>query len=149
MVSSTGSAVNVQPHNGSVRAIRVFGNTMVAAGSGVSITGGSAAYTQQVMGNAVFAATPISAIGATANITDSFANAANYLNSPSGALGQLDLFPKPGALRGTAIDVAGVASFSGSGLDFNGRARDWSLRGAYSGEGANPGWLPRIDVKPQ
>ena len=110
MVSRTGSAVNVQPHNGSVRAIRVFGNTVVAAGSGISVTGGSAAYTQQVTGNAVFAATPISAVGATANVTDSYANAGKYLNNPTGALGQLDLFPKAGALRGAAIDTAGVAT---------------------------------------
>ena len=145
MVSSTGSAVNVQPHNGSVRAIRVFGNTVVAAGSGISVTGGSAAYTQQVMGNAVFAATPISAVGATANITDSYANAGNYLNNPTGALGQLDLFPKPGALRGAAIDAAGIAKFTDSAAGFQRPGSRLVVSGAYSGEGANPGWLPTID----
>ena len=149
LVSSTGSAVNVQLHNGSVRAIRIFGNAVVAAGGGMRVSGGNAAYTQQVLGNAVFAATPISAVNASGNVTSTYANAANYLNNPTGALGQLDLYPKTGTVLGTAIDPAGLSAFPDWALDFNGKGRDWSIRGAYSGEGTNPGWLPKIEIKPQ
>jgi hypothetical protein len=149
LVSSTGSAVNVQPHNGIVREIRIFGNTVVAAGSGISVRGGNAAYTQQVLANAVFAATPISAASAAVNVTDTYANASNYLNNPTGIPGQLDLFPKVGAVRGTPADPAALLAFPDSGVDFNGKPRDWSFRGAYSGEGVNPGWLPKIEIKSQ
>jgi len=149
MVTSTGSAVNIQRHNGSVRAIRIFGNTVVAARRGISVSGGNAAYTQRVVGNAIFAATPISAVNATANFTDSYANAARYLNNPTAPIGQLDLFPKTGsALRGaTAADTAGLSASTDWSLDFNGNDRDWSFRGAYSGEGVNNGWRPKIAIK--
>jgi hypothetical protein len=149
LVSSTGSGVNIQPQSGSVRAIRVFGNTVVAAGGGISVSGGNTAYTQQVLANAVFAATPIRAANASANVTDTYANASSYLNNPTGPLGQLDLFPKAGTVRGAAIDATGLSAYSDAASDFNGKARDWSFRGAYSGEGANPGWLPKIESKPQ
>lgn len=148
LVNDSGSAVNIQRHNGSVRTIRVFGNTVVASGTGISVTGGDTAYTQKVISNAVFAATPITAATQLANVSDSYARAVNYLNNPTGALGQLDLFPKPGALRGTAPDTTGLDAYTDWNLDFNARPRDWTIRGAYSGEGTNPGWLPRIEIKP-
>lgn len=149
LVSSTGSAVHVQRHNGAVRAIRIFGNTVVAAGGGISVSGGNAAYSQRVVANAVFAATPISADNASANFTDTYANAARHLNNPTAPIGKLDLFPKTSsAVRGaTAISTAGWTSFTDWELDFNGKRRDWSFRGAYSGEGVNDGWRPKIDIK--
>ena len=149
LVSTTGSAVHVQRHNGAVRAIRIFGNTVVAAGGGISVTGGNAPYTQQVVANAVFAATPISAHNASANFTGTYANAARHLNNPTATIGQLDLFPKTGGtIRGAAaIDTAGLSAFTDWALDFNGKRRDWSFRGAYSGEGVNSGWRPKIEIK--
>ncbi len=147
MVNDSGSAVNIQPHNGSVRNVRVFGNTIVASGSGIRVSGGSG-YTQHVIGNAVFAATPISGGMQAANATGSYAAAASFLNNPTGALGQLDLFPRTGALRGSAPDTASMSAFTAWDRDFNGNPRDWTIRGAYSGEGSNPGWLPRLEIKP-
>lgn len=148
LVTTTGSAINIQPHNGNVREIRIFGNTVVAADRGISVTGGDVAYTQQVVANAVFAATPITAPNASANVVDAFANATSYLANPSAPLGQLDLYPRPGLLRGPSISTSGMSGFSGWDADFNSVNRDWTFRGAYSGEGSNPGWLPRIETKP-
>lgn len=147
MVNDGGSAVNIQPHNGIVRNVRVFGNTIVASGSGIRVSGG-AGYTQHVIGNAVFAATPISGGTQAANATGSYASASTFLNNPTGALGQLDLFPKAGALRGAAPDTSLIMGFAAWNQDFNGSPRDWTFRGAYSGEGTNPGWLPKLEVKP-
>jgi hypothetical protein len=147
MVNDGGSAVNIQPHNGIVRNVRVFGNTIVASGSGIRVSGGSG-YTQYVIGNAVFAATPISGGTQAANATGSYAGASAFLNNPTGALGQLDLFPKAGALRGAAPDTSSIVGFAAWDRDFNGNPRDWTFRGAYSGEGSNPGWLPKLEVKP-
>lgn len=147
MVNDGGDALNVQPHNGAVRDVRIFGNTIVASGSGIRVSGG-AGYTQQVVGNAVFAATPISGGMQTANTTGSRASAATFLNRPTGALGELDLFPKAGALRGAAWNTPSLGAFTAWDRDFNGNPRDWTYRGAYSGEGTNPGWRLNLEVKP-
>jgi hypothetical protein len=152
LVNHAGAALRVQRHNGIVRNVRIFGNTIVARDTGISVSGGASGFTQQVLGNAVFAGAPISVSGAaasaTANVTDSYANAAAYLNNPTGAPGALDLYPKVGQLRGTALDTTGLAAFTEFDRDFNGAVRNWTLRGAYSGEGTNPGWLPKLEIKP-
>lgn len=151
MVNHAGTALRVQRHNGVVRNVRIFGNTIVARDTGISVSGGASGFTQQVIGNAVFAATPISVGGgasANANVTDAYSNAATYLNNPTGAPGALDLYPKAGALRGPAIDTVGLTLHTEFDRDFNGARRDWTLRGAYSGEGTNPGWLPKLEIKP-
>ena len=152
MVNTTGSAVNVQRHNGAVRTVRVFGNTIVAATNGISVSGGQTGSTQRVLGNAVFAATPISVSGADAaesdNVVDSVANAVVYLNNPLGSLAALDLFPKVGQLARPALSTGGLSGYTGYDRDFNGRMRTWTVRGAYTGEGTNPGWRPALEFKP-
>ncbi|HXF45447.1 MAG TPA: fibronectin type III domain-containing protein, partial [Burkholderiaceae bacterium] len=152
MVNHAGTALRVQRHNGVVRNVRIFGNTIVAGDTGIAVSGGASGFTQQVLGNAVFAATPISVSGsaasATGNVTDGYANASTYLNNPTGALGALDLYPRAGQLRGSALDTAGLTGFTDFDRDFNGAARDWALRGAYSGDGTNPGWRPKLEIKP-
>ncbi|MCS7101445.1 MAG: hypothetical protein NZL99_07095 [Burkholderiaceae bacterium] len=152
LVNHAGTAMRVQRHNGVVRDVRIFGNTIVARDTGIAVSGGASGFTQQVLGNAVFAGAPItvsgSAASASANVTDSYANAAAYLNNPTGAPGALDLYPKVGQLRGTALGTTGLAAFTDFDRDFNGASRNWTLRGAYSGEGTNPGWLPKLEIKP-
>lgn len=148
LVNDYGSAANIQPHHDVPRMIRVFHNTVVAKNSGISVTGGSTSYQQKVIGNAVFAASPINAVDQTGNITDSYANTKNYLNNPAGALGQLDLYPKIGMLKGTALDAGSFNTFTDWDLDFNGALRDGVFRGAYTAEGGNPGWLPKLENKP-
>jgi hypothetical protein len=149
MVNDSGSAVAVQPHNDVPKMIRIFNNTVVAAGTGIRIAGGAAAYVQAAIGNAVFAATPISAAVQRGNVVDSYASAGKYLNRPTGPLGLLDLFPKAGLLRGAAIDTSLLNTFVDWDRDFNGNAQGPSgLRGAYGGEGANPGWIPKLEIKP-
>jgi hypothetical protein len=148
LVNDSGSAVVIQPHNDVPKMIRVFNNTVITAGTGIRVSGGSTAYTQKIVGNAVFAATPISAADQTSNITDTHPNARNYLNNPSGTLGQLDLFPKTGMLSGAAIDSSSFNTFLDWDRDFNSNAQGNLFRGAYSGEGTNPGWIPRLEIKP-
>lgn len=148
MHTTSGNAVVIQPHNDVPKEIRVFHNTIVAAGTGIRVTGGAAGFEQKVIGNAVFGATPISAADQASNITDSYANAANYLNDPFAPLGQFDLFPQVGALDGAAIDASSFAAFTDQDRDFNRNPQGSVLRGAYGGEGANPGWLPQLEIKP-
>ncbi len=145
-------AINIQPHNDVPRNVAIFNNTIVAGNRGINVNGGATGTTQKVIGNAIFALTPLLLSGATAsqanNITSSQAGASNYLNNPAAPLGQLDLFPKAGMLSGTALDPSAWTSFTANDRDFNGATKNWTMRGAYAASGTNPGWLPKIEVKP-
>ncbi len=149
LVNDSGDAVNFQAHdNGVVRDVRVFGNTIIAGGTGVSISGGAAGYTQQVVGNAIFAGSPISGGTSRDNVASVRADASVRLTNPFAALGQFDAYPKTGMLLLPTLDTTGLNGFADWDRDFNGTARNWSFRGAYAGEGTNPGWTPKLEKKP-
>ena len=147
-VNSSGDAVNVQPQNDRPRTVAILNNTVVASGVGIRVNGGAAGTTQRIVGNAVFAATAISGPNATENVTGSRADASAVLIAPLAAIGALNLFPKSGALVGSTIDLSAFSSFSEYDRDFNGRARLGRSRGAYEGDGANPGWTLALTIKP-
>lgn len=148
LYNSHGTAVAVRPHNDVPKKVRLFHNTVVAAGTGLSVSGGDPAFEQRIEANAVFAATPLAGGIQAANVTGSFAAASSFLNSPSGVLPGMDLYPLPGALGGPAVDLAPFAAFTDGGRDFNGRPRSGVFRGAYAGEGTNPGWSLALERKP-
>jgi hypothetical protein len=151
-VNNNGSAVWIQPHNDVPKMIRVFNNTVVAADTGLRVTGGDPAFTQLVTGNAVFAGTPLNGGLQVENVTDTYANAANYLTnpggSPTGNPTTLDLYPLPGTLTGAPLDNSSFNSFLDWDRDFNNDQHDGTYRGAYAGAGANPGWMPKLERKP-
>jgi hypothetical protein len=152
LVNDIGGAIHIQPHNDVPKLIRIFSNTVIARDDGISVSGGSTAYTQVVEGNVIFANAPIAVSGlsasATTNVTDNYAAASIYLNAPTAALGTFDAYPKTRTLRATALDTTGLPGFTDWNLDFNGMVRDWTVRGAYAGDGTNPGWLPKLAIKP-
>jgi hypothetical protein len=82
------------------------------------------------------------------NVTDSRERAAAYLGNPTAVPGILDLYPRSGQLVSGAMDTAALQGFRDWNRDFNGTAYDARYRGAYSGAGINPGWLPRVEIKP-
>jgi len=153
MVNDAGSAVHIQPHNDVPRSIDIFHNTIVATGNGIRIQGASTDFVQRVVGNAVFAGSPLSAgarIVQRDNVTDGYAAAGDYLLNPGGSIaaGELDLFPRAGRLSGAVVDLAAFQGFTDAALDFNGSPRDGSFRGAYAGDGVNRGWSLATDIKP-
>jgi hypothetical protein len=151
-VNRSGAAIHIQSQYDRPRLVRVFNNTVVARDQGIRISGGDSRYAQTVVANAVFAATPIQAGDQTANTTDAFENADAYLINPTADLGALDLYPQPGMLIGPPIDTRSFQSlFLDWDLDFNGYPQypiPGAFRGAYAGEGENPGWLPRLEIPP-
>jgi hypothetical protein len=149
LLVTSGDGVRLQPQNGQVRNVSIFGNTVVAGDAGIAVSGGSG-FTRRVIGNAVFAASPLSVGAATAadNVFDTRANSALYLNNPLAAIGALDLFPKVGKLKAGAIDLSAFNGLADWNKDFNLTARDSTFRGGYSGEGSNPGWTLALTVKP-
>ncbi|MGE0083148.1 MAG: hypothetical protein AB7S75_01870 [Desulfococcaceae bacterium] len=147
-----GGGIVFQKHNGfSPRNISVFYNTLIIRGDkGIRISEPDSMYRQRVIGNAIFADTPI--YGASEekdNIFDRYSNAEKYVHSAFSAPGLLNPFPIKGKLSGTAVDSDMFRDFGYSRLDFNGSVRDPRFRGAYAGEGKNPGWHPALSVRPE
>jgi uncharacterized repeat protein (TIGR01451 family) len=151
-VNNTGPAVFIQPQNDVPRTVRVFNNTVVATTTGIRVSGGSPSFQQRVIGNAVFAATPINAPDQASNVTGAYAAAssvlANPTGSPTGTPSQLDLYPLPGSLTGPALDTSSFNTYLDWNRDFNGALHNGTFRGAYAGSGTNPGWRPRLERKP-
>ncbi|MEA2464866.1 MAG: hypothetical protein QOJ98_2613, partial [Acidobacteriota bacterium] len=150
LVNRSYEGIRIQPHNSVPRRIEIFNNTVIAAGNGIRISGADTAYTQRVTGNAVFAGTPLTGGQQTNNVTGTYAQASTYLNNPMAALGAgLDLYPKTGQLQGAAIDYTPFTGHLEYDRDFNSRPRVATYRGAYSGDGVNPGWTPALTIKPE
>ncbi len=152
-VNSSGSAINIQPHNDVPRNINVFHNTVIATGSGIKVSGVNTNFVQRVAGNAVFASTPVSVnaqVEQWDNVTAAYASASDYLVNPDGDpnLGELNLFPLEDVLLGDAIDMTAFQGFSDWDFDFNGDSRTGIFRGAYAGEIINNGWVLAVDIKP-
>lgn len=144
------AAIAIQPQNDVPKAVQVFHNTVVAAGPGIRVAGGDPGFQQQVRANAVFAGLPIEAADTLDNVEDVYGAAPSYLVNPTGPVGNgLDLYPLVGTLRGAPIDTTGLTGFPDWDRDFNGTTRDLAFRGAYSGEGTNPGWAVALDIKPE
>ena len=51
-------------------------------------------------------------------------------------------------MRGPAFDTTSIETFTEWNLDFNRAMQDGTYRGAYAGEGVNPGWIPDLEIKP-
>jgi len=146
--NSVGEGIWIQPHYDVPRTIRIFNNTVVARDSGIKVTGGSTLYQQRVIGNAIYSSNPIQASDRSYNITDSYQNASLYLSNPFGNLGQKDFFPKAGKLKGGPINTSSFNTYHDWNRDFNFNLHNGIFRGAYAGEGQNPGWLPKLERKP-
>lgn len=51
-------------------------------------------------------------------------------------------------LQGAALDLSAFAAHADVDRDFNGRMRTGTWRGAYAGDGSNPGWMLAAAAKP-
>ncbi len=135
-------AIVAQDHDVPLALARIYNNTIYTANQGIHF-GSAAPEGDFVVGNLVCAGTAIDGAITTHhdNVTDTFANAATYVNAPSFTLGSMDFYPKAGKATGAALDLSSVATDTGYDRDFNGTAKaGFTYRGAYAGEGENPGW---------
>ncbi len=143
-VDCTGDAIHIQNHYGKVRRAYIYDNTFYGVDTAVQFVH-PALEDHLIAGNLMFSANAI-----TGSFTKEFHNlhvpvesAANYVRTPSLVLGEMDFYPLPGKCKGDPVDLKPFALDTDSGRDFNGTTRDPAYRGAYSGEGENPGW--RLD----
>ncbi len=143
-------ALAVTSHQGkSVKLAYVYDNTFYTEGTGISFSQ-AAEQDDAVFGNLVLAGTPIS--GTIADLRDNleapFADAADFVAMPAIMLGAMDFYPLPGVATGAAMDTTKVAGDPDFDRDYNGTARgDFTFRGAYAGEGENPGCPLDAEIK--
>lgn len=148
-VDVAGTAILATGHDLPFRLGWIYNNTIFAAGTGISV--GNAADQSIVFGNLIFADDPISGSPdlESDNIVDSIAAANDYVVRPSRTLGAMDFYPLAGRCQGAALDLSAFAADRDWDRDFNGTPKgERAFRGAYAGEGTNPGWALTDDVKP-
>lgn len=143
-VGPTWTAVRFQNHKTPLRVAYAYNNTVYGGQQGIWF-GTAAADDDAVVGNLVFSGQPIGgplrAANRKDNIEASFAAAAEYVVNPSMVLGDMDFYPLPDKATGSPLDLAKFANHVDHDRDFNGSSKgDRRFRGAYAGDGANPGW---------
>jgi hypothetical protein len=147
-VNDQGAAIVIQPQNDVPKTIRIFNNTVVAKTTGIALSGGAPGYTQEITGNAVFASPAINGGTQQANATGTYQSRGTFLVNPTGLLGSLDLYPKAGQLSGSPEPTGSISGYVNWNRDFNGIIGNGTIRGAYAGQGSNPGWLPVLSRQP-
>ena len=144
-------AMSFQDHDLPLSKAYAYNNTVYGNVTGISVSGGSIV-DALVTGNLIFAASGVSVPVAGMqkdNIATTMANAGTYVNLPSLTPGAMDFYPKTGsAAKGAALDMSKFILHTDYALDFNGTSKGTFLyRGAYAGEGTNPGWALKLEKK--
>ncbi|MCB9932352.1 MAG: putative Ig domain-containing protein [Planctomycetes bacterium] len=138
------AGIYIKNHQGkTLKVVHVYNNTVYAAARGIRIVE-QPSVAHSVQGNLVFSANSISAgfsgLNESNNLTDTVANAGNYVNSPATG-GAMDFYPKAGQCTGAALNMSAYTGDTHYDLDFNGDSKGaFTYRGAYAGSGTNPGW---------
>lgn len=144
------AAITLANHDLPLRRAWVYNNTFFVAGTGIRV--GSSSEGTTIVGNLIFAGTPISGSPTEQrdNVTDSLANASMYVSAPGMSLGSVDFYPNGARAMGTALDLSAFSSDVDFDRDFNCASKgDRLFRGAYAGSGANPGWMLAMELKPE
>lgn len=129
-VNRRGDAIRIQPHNHLPRTISIFGNTVLASGVGISVTGGEPGFRRYVGNNAVFAAVPLRGDMPGSNFTASLEQAAEVLRMPLASDAERDLGPKAGALLGGEPVPEPIRTLPDWNRDFLGHERTKPVFGA-------------------
>jgi hypothetical protein len=147
-------AVVLTTQNFPLKVAHVYNNTVFTSGRGI-VFRNMALLDDAVVGNLVFASAPISGPieHQSGNVVDSMANAYRYVASPSVLAGSMEFYPIGAKCRGAAIDLTPFQAEHAYDLDFNGAPKAGAggeivFRGAYAGEGDNPGWHLEAGIKP-
>ena len=130
--------------------MRILHNTIVTRDDPIVVRtreGEISSFQQIIAGNAVFSARLVQGGVQQHNAMFSFDEANQVLNA-SGKARVFDPYPKDERLRCPALDPMLLEGSPDAACDFNGRVRTNEYCGAYTGQGRNSGWLPRLALKP-
>lgn len=141
-VGASHTSISLQNHDLPLKVAYIYNNTIYGGSRGISMSSSSALEAAEIIGNAVFSSSGISGTGQSNNVVDTTANATNYVTQPSLVLGSMDFYPLPGELQGPPLDLSSFSGHADFDADFNGTSKsNFTFRGAYAGEGTNPGWI--------
>jgi hypothetical protein len=149
LVGGQSAGAVFRDHDLPLKLAHVFNNTIYSPQIGIKF-GSPAREGHSVVGNLIFAETPIAGldIATTDNLVARPADAGNYVRAPSSRLGALDFYPLPGRAKGSPLDLSSFADELDFDRDFNGVSKDGHyFRGAYAGDGSNPGWRLSARIK--
>jgi hypothetical protein len=149
LVGGQSAGAVFRDHDLPLRLAHVFNNTIYSPQIGIKF-GSLAREGQAVVGNLIFAETPIAGLasGARDNLVATPAEARNYVRAPLSRPGAPDFYPLPGRVKGSPLDLSPFAGELDFDRDFNGTSKGAHyFPGAYAGEGANPGWRLRAQLK--
>jgi Synergist-CTERM protein sorting domain-containing protein len=139
------AGIYIRNHQGkTLKVVHVYNNTVYSAARGIRVVE-QPSVENSVQGNLVFSGNPISSgfggFNQTNNITDTVANAGNYVANPGLTAGSIDFYPLAGQCTGAALTMTAYTGDNHYDLDFNGDSKgSFTYRGAYAGSGTNPGW---------
>lgn len=148
-VGASDAAIRLQHHDLPLKLAYVYSNTIYGGPVGIALNT-TATHADAIVGNLIFAEIPI---GGTPrnfhdNIVDTAAHAGNYLKNPSLTLGAMDFYPLPGKCQGSPLDFSLFSASTEDTYDFNGNSKgNNTFRGAYAGDGTNPGWALSEGIK--
>jgi hypothetical protein len=149
LVDGERAAAVFRDHDLPLKLARVYNNTVYSSQKGIYF-GNKAAEAEFVVGNLVFAATPISGaiVNQRGNIVGAPSDAGRYVRAPSALLGSMDFFPLSGKATGPRLDLSSFAGDVDFDVDFNRMPKGPRFRrGAYAGDGTNPGWQLQAEIK--
>ena len=144
--STSAPALLLRNHDLPLRRAWVYGNTFYTAGTAISVGAGDRG--TSLVGNAIFAATPVTGTFDvdTANLRGSVAEAAAAFVRPSMSFGTMDFHPTS-ALPG--IDLSAFGEDTLDGVDFECRPRAAPVyAGAYEGAASARTWNLAREEKP-
>jgi len=122
-VSTGGSAIAIQPHNGRPRAVAIFNNTVLARDTGISVSGVEPGLEPFVGGNLIFAARPLAGARTRGNLVRRWEDAAFHLRAPFAEPPALDLSPQTSGLQAEPRLPPWVSQLPDVHSDFDGLPR--------------------------
>lgn len=128
----------------------IYNNTVYTLGAGIRFN--RAGTNGVAVGNLIFSSNPIAGLietGIASNVTVPPELASQYVRSPTFDVGTADFYPLPLRCQGAPIDLTAFQTDTDYTLDFNGAPKTQAkgaviFRGAYAGEGQNPGLFTGI-----
>lgn len=141
-VDCTGTAIYLTDHNKELLEAYVYNNTFYDVDRAIHFADG-ANIGHAVVGNLMFAGSGVSGSfsNASDNLLIAIGDADLHVANPSLDLGSMDFYPLPGMCQGDPLDLSAFSAHADYDRDFNGDSKGALLfRGAYAGEGTNPGW---------
>lgn len=147
--SEGNNALFLTDHNGPLKVAHVYNNTFYVAARAIQFNN-AADDDHLVVGNAMFTDAGLGGnySDEADNVWDFESNAGLHVARPSVVPEEMDFFPLAGKLQGTPLDLSGFAGQTDRDRDFNGESKGTAtFRGAYAGEGSNPGWPLQVGIK--